>query len=325
MQSPNRIHALCLALLLASTTTLAAGDHSRSGKLLTSGLLGSVGATIGPDGGLYVAEGAVGQISRVSLANGTKRIFASGLPSQIIPLGGPIDVAFHGDTAYALVTLVGDPLFGAPGVDGIYRIEPDGSYTIIADLGAFSAANPPPPGFEYGLVNGLQFAIEAVGDGFLVTDGHLNRVLHVGLGGAIKVLRQFGNVAPAGLARHRGTVYMAEVGAVPHAPATGRIEAFSCFSDPRVVAAGVPMIVDVAIGPRGVLYALSQGDWGGGNPGDPATPQTGRLLRVERDGTFDALVEGLDRPSSLLFDGNRAIVVTLTGDVWRFPLPASGK
>lgn len=193
-----------------------------------------------------------------------------------------------------LVSVIGDPLLGATGTDGIYRIEPDGSYTIIADLGAFSAAHPPPPGFDYFLVNGVQFALHAVDDGFLVSDGHLNRVLHVSLDGDIRVLRQFDNVAPAGIAEHRGVVYLAEVGPVPHEPATGRLVGFSCFRDPRVVAAGVPMIVDVAVGPKGNLYALSQGDWGGGMPGDPAAPETGRLLQVNRDGTFMVLAQGLD-------------------------------
>ncbi len=320
------VFATCLAFLLAVTTAHATADYGGQGpkgKLVTEGLLGSVGATIGPDAALYVAEGAVGQIRRVDLGNGSTSVFASGLPVQIIPLGGVIDVAFHGHTAYALVSLIGDALLGATGTDGIYRIEPDGSYTIIADLGTYSKNNPPPPGFDYFLENGVQFAIESVDDGFLVSDGHLNRVLHVTLGGDIRVVEQFGNIAPAGLIEHDNVIYMAEVGPVPHDAATGRIEAFSWF-EPRVVAAGVPMIVDVAAGHRGRLFALSQGDFGGGAPGDPALPNTGRLLEVRRDGTFQVLAEGINLPSALNVLGPHAVVVTLTGEVWRFPLPNRG-
>jgi hypothetical protein len=287
MRIQQSLSATCLAFALAAVTALAAADdggHGPKGERVAEGLLGSIGATIGPDGALYVAEGAVGQIRRVDLRNGNSSVFASGLPVRVIPLGGVIDVAFHGHTAYALVSLVGDALFGATGTDGIYRIEPDGSYTIIADLGMFSADNPPPPGFDYFVVNGLQFAIENVDDGFLVSDGHLNRVLHVTLSGSdISVVRQFGNVAPTGLIEHDNVIYLAEVGPVPHDAATGRIEAFSWF-EPRVAAAGVPMIVDVAVGPNGRLFALSQGDFPGGNPGDPASPNTGRLLEVRHDG-----------------------------------------
>ena len=49
-----------------------------------------------------------------------------------------MDVAFIGRTAYVLVTLVG-PAFGQPDVvNGIYRIEKDGSATAIADIGKWS-------------------------------------------------------------------------------------------------------------------------------------------------------------------------------------------
>lgn len=320
MQLRQSISAAFFVLLLATTTGLVPFGHAAGpqGDLLAGGLLGSVGAAIGPDGALYVAEGAVGQIRRVSLANGSPSVFAANLPIQVIPLGGVIGVAFHGQTAYALVTLVHP--FGA-GVDGIYRIEADGSYTIIADLGAFSVANPPPPGFDYFVDSGLHFAIEAVDDGFLVSDGHLNRVLHVTLAGAIRVVEQFGNVAPAGLIEQDNVIYMAEVGPVPHDAGDGRIEAFSWF-EPRLVAAGMPMIVDVAMGDQGRLFALSQGDFAGGNPGDPAAPDTGRLLEVRPDGTFRVLAEGIDRPSAVNVHGPHAIVVTLTGEVWRYPLPA---
>jgi hypothetical protein len=46
-------------------------------------------------------------------------------------------------------------------------------------------------------------------------------------------------------------------------------------------------------------------------------PDTGRLLRVERDGSFGPVVEGLDRPTSLEFINDTAFVVTLTGEVLR--------
>jgi sugar lactone lactonase YvrE len=321
--------ASALALLLAAGLALA--DQSQpepgalpgKGRLVASGLLGSVGGTIGPDGALYVAEGAVGQVSRVDLASGRTSIAVSGLPAQFpfLGLGGPIDVAFQGTTMYVLVSLVGDPLFGGVEKDGVYKIEDDGGFTVLADLGEFSQANPPTEVFDYLLVNGVQFALEAVADGFLVSDGHLNRVLHVSMTGAVSVVQQFGNVAPSGLVESLGRVFLAEVGPVPHDPATGRIVSFAGAGPSEVVAAGVPMIVDVAFGPKGRLYALSQGDFGGGDPGAPAAPDTGRLLKVNSDGTFTLLAEGIDRPSALGFRGSKAIVITLTGDVWVYQVP----
>jgi sugar lactone lactonase YvrE len=327
----RRIGYALLAALVLTTTALAAGNGTEPGALpgqgraLTTGLLGSVGATIGPDGALYVTEGATGEVSRIHPASGRKSTFVSGLPAHFafVGLGGPIDIAFHGDTAYVLVSLVSDPLFGGNEIDGIYRIDDDGSYTILANLGEFTAQTPQPPGLDWFLVNGVQFSLHAVDDGFLVTDGHFNRVLHVTLDGEISILRQFDNVAPAGLVEALGTVYVAEVGPVPHTPDTGRIVSFPRAGGgaDTLVASGIPMIVDVAFGPNGRLYALSQGDFGGGDPGTPASEGTGRLLQVNRDGSFTVLAGGLDRPSSLSFDGTKALVVTLAGDVIRYQIP----
>jgi hypothetical protein len=65
------------------------------------------------------------------------------------------------------------------------------------------------------------------------------------------------------------------------------------------------------------LYALAQGRWElGGTPGTPAIPNTGELLKLNRDGTFTHLVHGLNQPTSLEFIGDTAYVVTLPGEIW---------
>ena len=70
--------------------------RSPTAELFVFGLQGASGSTIGPDGALYVTEGAVGRISRVDLSTGAVTTFASGLPESIIGIGGAIDVAFIG-------------------------------------------------------------------------------------------------------------------------------------------------------------------------------------------------------------------------------------
>jgi DNA/RNA endonuclease YhcR with UshA esterase domain len=50
--------------------------------------------------------------------------------------------------------------------------------------------------------------------------------------------------------------------------------------------------------------------------GAPARPNTGALVKVNGDGTFTVITDGLDRPTSLEFIGNTAYVVTLTGEIW---------
>ena len=49
----------------------------------------------------------------------------------------------------------------------------------------------------------------------------------------------------------------------------------------------------------------------------PALPNTGALVAVNGDGTFTAVVEELNLPTSVEFIGNSAYVVTLAGEIWR--------
>src|SRR4029434_9501354 len=155
------------AALIAIITPSAASAQSpceptatRLGTGLDQGVESGKGSTVGPDGALYVTEGAVGRISRVDPQTGDITTFASGLPPAIISIGGAIiggaiDVAFIDNIAYALVTLV-SPDVGGSDVDGIYRIDGPDSFTIVADIGEFNLANPPPTPFV--VPTGLQYA-----------------------------------------------------------------------------------------------------------------------------------------------------------------------
>jgi hypothetical protein len=323
--------AAALALLMPALA-VRAGDNQPPGsqpgevRLLASGLQGTIGSTIGPDGALYVAEGAVGRITRIDRSTGEATTFASGLPAAVpgVGLGGPMDVAFVGTTAYVLVGVV-DNAVGGHQKDGIYRVDDRYNSTLLVDLGTWSFNHPPEPivPFNYFLPDGVQFALLPVHDGFLVSDGHLNRVLHVSKDGTeITVLKQFNDIVPTGLAKLGDTVFLAELGPVPENPDTGKVVSFGLsdthpLAPAHEVASGVSMIVGTRFAARGKLYALSQGIAPAGiQPGQPASPNTGRLLRVNYDGTFTILADKLDRPTSLNFVCNTAYILTLTGEVW---------
>ena len=277
-----------------------------------SGLQGASGSTVGPDGAIYVTEGLVGRVSRVDPTTGAVTTHAEGLPGSLIGIGGAVDVEFIDDTAYVLVTLVGFP-FGAA-VDGIYRVDGPGQFTVIADLGAWSSANPSNTPFF--LPNGVTYAMQRYRGGLLVTDGHHNRVLWVSKDGEIREFRAFDNIVPTGLDVSGHTVYMAEAGAVPHLPEDGKVVAFGPKSaEVADVGSGAPLLVDVEFGRGRTLFALAQGEWGGAFPGSPAIPDDGSLVRVNADGTFTVVADGLDRPTSMEIIGNTAYVVTLTGTI----------
>lgn len=286
--------------------------------MVASVLEGSEGSAIGPGGALYVAEGVAGRISRVDPRSGAVTTFASGLPASLFGVGGGgvVDVAFIGNTAYALVTGVGSDV-GGTDVVGIYRVDGPTSFTVVADIGEFNLENPPTTAFD--VPTGFQYALETYRGGFLVTDGHLNRVLQVTLDGEVTELIAFGNIVPTGLATSGNTVYISQAGPVPHLPQDGKVVSLQRKSSTATeIASGAPLLVDVEFGRGQRLYALSQGVFPvGSEPGSPALPNTGALVAVNRNGTFSVITPGLNQPTSLEFVGNTAYIVSLTGQIWK--------
>jgi sugar lactone lactonase YvrE len=323
--------AACVAALLMGTAQAAGAAGPPEAPVMRElasfaapGCVGGCGSgsTVGPDGGLYVTDGKAGRVLRVDPRSGAVTTFATGLPPSLetVGIGGAMDVAFVGRRAYVLVTLVG-PSFGQPDVvGGVYRIEDDGKATVVADLGAWSVDHPPETAFF--LPSGVQYALQEFRGGLLVTDGHHNRVLRVSRHGEIQQLIAFGNVAPTGLETSGRQVYVGQAGPIPHLPESGKVVAFTPRAPaPREVASGASLIVDVEFGRHRRLYALSQGFWDlppiPENEGQPASPNTGTLVRVARNGGLRPVVKGLDRPTSLEFAGKAAFVITLTGKVIR--------
>ena len=282
---------------------------------LATGLTGPIGSTIGPDGALYVADRAGGQVVRVDTSTGATSPFVTGLP--VTGPGGVFDVTFIGDTAYVLISVV-SPQVGGNSIGGVYRVDGVDDVTLIADTATWSTDNPPDTDFF--VDSGVQYAFVPYDDGFLITDGHHNRLLFADLAGTVEEVAQFGNIVPTGLQLDHSKIYMGEAGPIPHEPATGRVVALGAKHPvERVVAAGYSLIVDVEAASCG-LYALSQGDSPGMvEPGSPGLRNSGELLRVNGNGTFTVVVDNLDQPTSLSFVGDTAYIVTLQGKVLTVP------
>src|SRR5262249_26035465 len=128
MLSRHHLVVPLLALVVLAAALVGTAGASKplgpsSPTLLYGGLSSGLGSTVGPGRALYVTDPVAGQIVRVDPTTGAATTFADCLPRQLsgVGLGGAMDVAFIGGTAYALVTLV-DPLVGGADVDGIYRI-----------------------------------------------------------------------------------------------------------------------------------------------------------------------------------------------------------
>ncbi|NJC11492.1 hypothetical protein F4558_001318 [Micromonospora profundi] len=309
--------AAVAALLLLVTPTVAGAappDRHSGPQRLAIGLSGGAGSTIGPDGALYVTERLSGEISRVDRHTGAVTTYATGLPLPLGEPGGSMDIEFLGGKAYVLVTLVGSDI-GGTSVVGLYRMDGPSTFTVVADIGAWTIAHPSDT--EWVVPSGMQYAMIPYGGDFLVTDAHHNRVLRVTRTGQISIVVAFPNIVPTGMDIRRDTVVLAQAGPAPNLPEDGKIVAFDPRSPrPHEVASGGRLLVDVRYG-RNDLYALAQGFFPPGNPhGSPALPNTGELLRAERDGTFAVVATGLNQPTALQIVGNTAYIVTLNGEIW---------
>jgi hypothetical protein len=322
----NRIKTLIIVGLILSmvTSSCKKGDLppvSGPAQLLVKGLEELQGSTVGPDKALYVTAPLAGTIWRIDPKTGAVTLFTTGLPKRIPDLyhigSGAVDVAFRGETAYALVTGVAPDLDGHD-IVGIYRVDGGNHFTVIADLGAWSIAHPPVTAFL--APTGYQFAIEPYRDGFLVTDGHHNRVLYATLDGEITEVIAFADVVPTGLAVRGNTIYLTEAGPIPHLPENAKVMSLSAKSPTATEVASaaglnVGLFVDVEFGPGNNLFALAQGIWDGPFEGAPALPNTGALLWLNPNGTFSVIEDGLNQPTSMEFIGHTAYVVGLAGEL----------
>jgi hypothetical protein len=333
--------ALCLGSLLPlSAGADADRAHARPParvSIFATGLINPRGLKFGPDRDLYVAEGGVGgqhstegqceqveppvgpytgdvhgggRISRIN-ANGFRSTVVGDLPSsQTSPalgslISGVADVAFIGHTLYGLFAGAGCSHGVASVPNGIFRVHADGSWNIVADLGAWQkthpVAHPEPADFEpegtwYSMVarHGELYALEP-NHGELVrvtTDGRISRV--------VDISASEGHVVPTALA-YRGNFYVGNLRTFPIEEGSSKVWKVTPNGRLKVVAEGLTTVLGLAFDRRGRLYAL-ENTTGNASP----TPDTGRVVRVHPSGRLEVIASGLSLPTAMTAgpDGN---------------------
>ncbi|HEU5248236.1 MAG TPA: ScyD/ScyE family protein [Candidatus Udaeobacter sp.] len=335
MKNPKVRFIFALAAVSAFALALAASASGET-SVFATGLNNPRGLKFGPDGNLYVAEGgAGGTLSTVGLCDqvpapvgpytgdytariskitpdGTRTTVVDNLPSsQTSPdlgslVSGVGDVAFVGNTLYAILAGAGCS-HGLAGTDNVVlRVNADGTTTMIADLSAFQKThpvkNPEPDDFEpdgtwYGMIAvvGVLFAVEPNhGElDMITTTGQIRRIADISA--------TQGHIVPTAVA-YNGNFYVGNLNTFPIVDGSSKILKITPSGQVTIFATGFTTILGLVFDSQHRLYVLENTT--GGNPFP--TPGTGKVLRINRSGEVEEIASGLFLPTAMTFgpDGN---------------------
>ncbi|MCC6315174.1 MAG: ScyD/ScyE family protein, partial [Thermomicrobiales bacterium] len=318
------VAAVAMLSPVLSAPAFAQQTTAERGVVRIAGDLASPrGMTWDAAGTLYVAQSGTGDgaptfgaiASVATIVRGCPVQVAGGLPSTFDPFRdvlGPQDVAILDGALYVLQGSTGSLDEMEPDQpNGIYRVEADGSLTLVADLTAWLNANPVanPPldrnsrGEPYRMLPDDGF--------FWVVDSNSGEVLHVTPDGAIQRFADTSaahHVVTAFAAAPGGGVYLGTFTPSPHADGAAeviRVGADGALSD---VWTGLTAVTGIAVAADGSLYVIESAT---GNETDAGMrPNSGRLIRQNGPTGFDVVAAGFNYPIDLAMGPDGGLYVS---------------
>jgi len=324
-------------------------DHlTASTKVFATGLNNPRGLKFGPDKQLYVAEGGIGGTNttnctqvispvgpytgsvdgaRISVINqaGVRHTYVDGLPSsQTSPdegslISGVADVAFVGNTLYALFAGAGCSHGVADIPNEIIKVNPNKTWSMVADLSNYLMNNPvaspeeddfEPDGTWYSMinVNGDLYGVEP-------NHGELDRITPGGnISRVIDISASEGHVVPTAVTFNDGNFYLGNLSTFP-AMTNSKVYKITLNGEISVYATGFNAVLGVVFDEVGGMYVLENFT---NNPFP--TPGTGDIIRVDRSGTRQVIVSGLNLPTAMTFGPDGKLYVSN----WGFGKPPGG-
>jgi hypothetical protein len=346
-----RIASLCLLMSLTWVPGLSA--QSANVTVFAKGLNNPRGLKFGPGGNLYVAEGGKGgtrstvglceqaaglpagpgpytggftaRISKID-RNGVRTTVAKNLPSSQTnaEIGGLVsgvaDVAFIGNTLYALIGGAGCSHGLVHTANSVVRVNSHGGWTGVANLSAFLKNHPvahpeaddfEPDGTWYSMiaVHGGLFAVEPNhGElDLITTNGRIHRVADIS--------KTQGHIVPTAVAFKNGNFYVGNLHPFPIVEGSSKILKISPGGNVTTLARGFTTILGLVFDNKGRLYVLENTT---GNPGP--TPGTGKVVRLETSGKVTEIASGLSLPTGMTLGPDGNLYVSNQG----FGFPATG-
>lgn len=305
-------------------------------SVVASGLTNPRGFTWGEDGTLYVAlAGTGGSIMAtepapitealgpffvgptagvVKIVNGCPVPVVTGLPSAAHTLAGTYgvaDVVMLDNQLYALFVGGGLARANPDFPSGVYTINDDGTMDLIADLSAWTRANPTETvPWDYDPETG-GFDMVADGERLWISQPNRDEILTVTPDGTVArvVDLSVGHPVLTGIdLAPEGGVYVGTLTAVPFADGSAKV--LHVAPDGTVTDAwtGLTAVTGVAVGPDGVLYAAEMST---GNLNKPPFFRTGsgRIMRQTGPDRAEEVATGLMFPVALGFGPDGALYV----------------
>ncbi len=361
----NRSIALVCVAVVGSTGAIVVPSHAQTPKVkvFASGLENPRGLRFSPEGVLYVAEAGLGgtlsttpeqckqvpfpvgpytggYTSRISKfdSHGTRVTVADGLPAnETTPasggfLSGVADLAFIGNRLYALTAGSGCSHGLLNTVNGVFRVEDNGTLSMIADLSAYQrthpVANPNPPDFE---PDGTWFSMVRLGDAMYAIEpnhGELDKITARGeISRVSDISASEGHIVPTSVVFHDGDFYFGNLGLFPIVPGSSNVYKLDPRTgEIRVYASGFTTIEGIDFDENDNLYVLESMT----NAGFPMPSEagSGTIIRVNRSGGMDTVLTGLSFPSAMIFGPDGKLYVSNlgyaappgVGEIWQIEL-----
>ena len=356
----NQLAWILITPFLATGWNRAQGGEHGGGRAPTvsvfaAGLNNPRGLKFGPGGDLYVAEGGIGglnstvgqceqvvapvgpytgsdtgsRISKIS-RHGKRTTVVDNLPSSQTTdvtggfVSGVGDIAFIGDTLYAVLAGAGCS-HGVPDIpNGVLRVNRDGTTTMIANLSAFVQANPvahpdpddfEPDGTWYSLVDfrGALYAVEP-------NHGEIDRITREGHISRLVDMSALPWIGPSAITVHEGDFYVGPLTPFPVTQGVADIYKITPSGEVSVFARGLTAVLGVGF--RGDQLYVLETSAPVTSPGPPVLPGTGRVVRVTRSGGLEPVVTGLTFPTAMTFGPEGDLYISNFG--FGFP-PGSGE